>query len=143
MRTFRLEPLVLVSAGSGITPVMSIARFLAATDPRRSCTFVHGARTEDDIIFRAECQRLHDTLPFFTCHVSLSRPGPRWEGLRGRLDGARLAPLVNDVKGSRYFLCGPSTFMDAIGAWLLQAGVPTDRVHAEQFHAAPRLARAG
>ena len=137
------EPLVLVSAGSGITPVMSIARFLAATDPRRSCTFVHGARTEDDIIFRAECQRLHDTLPFFTYHVSLSRPGPRWEGLRGRLDGARLAPLVNDVKGSRYFLCGPSTFMDAIGAWLLQAGVPTDRVHAEQFHAAPRLARAG
>ena len=137
------EPLVLVSAGSGITPVMSIARFLAETDPRHPCTFVHGARTEDDIIFRAECRRLDDTLPFFAYHVSLSRPGPCWEGLRGRLDGARLAPLVRDPKGSRYFLCGPSTFMDAIGVWLRQAGVPADRVHTEQFHAAPRLARAG
>ena len=137
------EPLVLVSAGSGITPVMSIARFLAATAPRRSCTFVHGARTEDDILFRAECRRLHDTLPFFTHHVSLSRPGQRWEGLRGRLDGARLAALVNDLEGSRYFLCGPSTFMDAIGAWLLRAGAPADRVHTEQFHATPRFARAG
>ena len=137
------EPLVLVSAGSGITPVMSIARFLAETDPRHACTFVHGARTEDDIIFRAECQRLHDTLPFFDYHVSLSRPGPRWDGPRGRLDGARLAPLVRDPRGSRCFLCGPSTFMDEIGAWLRRQGVPADRVHTEQFNAAPRLARAG
>ena len=137
------EPLVLVSAGSGITPVMSIARFLTENDPRRPCTFVHGARTEDDIIFRAECQRLHDTLAFFDYHVSLSRPGSRWEGPRGRLDGSRLAPLVRDVKGSRYFLCGPSAFMDAIADWLGSEGVPADRVHTEQFHAAPRLARAG
>ncbi len=137
------EPLVLVSAGSGITPVMSIARFLAETDPRRPCTFVHGARTEDDIIFRAECQRLHDTLAFFDYHVSLSRPGSRWEGPRGRLDGSRLAPLVRDLKGSRYFLCGPSAFMDVIAGWLGSEGVPADRVHTEQFHAAPRLARAG
>ena len=137
------EPLVLVSAGSGITPVMSIARFLAETDPRRPCTFVHGARTEDDIIFRTECQRLHDTLPFFTYHVSLSRPGPCWEGPRGRLDEARLAPLVPDLRGSRYFLCGPSTFMDALAGSLKAKGVPADRVHTEQFHAAQRLARAG
>ena len=137
------EPLVLVSAGSGITPVMSIARFLAETDPRHPCTFVHGARSEDDIVFRAECQLLHDALPFFDGHVSLSRRGARWEGPRGRLDGARLAPLVRDPKGSRYFLCGPSTFMDGSGVWLRQAGVPADRVHPEQFHVAPRLARAG
>ncbi len=137
------EPLVLVSAGSGITPVMSIARFLVATVPGRSCIFVHGARTADDIIFRAECQRLHDTLPFFAYHVSLSRPGPHWEGGRGRLDGAAVAALVADLQRSRYFLCGPSPFMDAIGAWLRQQGVPAERVHTEQFHAAPRLARVG
>ena len=137
------EPLVLVSAGSGITPVMSIARFLAETDPRHPCTLVHGARTEDDIIFRTECQRLHDTLPFFTYHVSLSRPGSRWEGPRGRLDGTRLVSLVHDPRGSRYFLCGPSTFMAAIAASLKADGVPADRVHTEQFHAEPRLAQAG
>ncbi len=137
------EPLVLVSAGSGITPVMSIARFLAATEPRRSCTFVHGARTEEDIIFRAACERLDDTMPFFDYHVSLSRPGPRWKGLRGRLDGARLAPLVHDLTGSRYFLCGPSAFMDGTVGWLEAHGVPADRVHTEQFHAAPRRGPAG
>ena len=45
--------------------------------------------------------------------------------------------------GSRCFLCGPSTFMDAIARWLKAEGVPAERVHTEQFHAAPRLARAG
>ena len=137
------EPLVLVSAGSGITPVMSIARFLAATDRSSACTFVHGARTARDIIFRAECERLGDTLPSFRYHVSLSRPGPRWKGGRGRLDGAGVAALVPDVAASRYFLCGPPAFMDAITSWLRRAGVPADRVHTEQFQAAPRLAQAG
>jgi len=61
----------------------------------------------------------------------------------GPLSCARLAPLVRDLKGSRYFLCGPSTFMDVIAGWLRSEGVPADRVHSEQFHAAPRLARAG
>ena len=137
------EPLVLVSAGSGITPVMSIARFLAATDRRRACTFVHGARTARDIIFRGECERLRDALPSFRYHVSLSRPGPRWKGGRGRLDGAGVAALVPDVAASRYFLCGPPGFMDAITSWLRRASVPPDRLHTEQFHAAPRLAQAG
>ncbi len=137
------EPLVLVSAGSGITPVMSIARFLAATDQNRACTFVHGARSARDIIFRAECERLGDALPSFRYHVSLSRPGPRWAGGCGRLDGAEVAALVPDLAGSRYFLCGPPAFMDAITIWLRQAGVPADRVHTEQFNSARRLAQAG
>ncbi len=53
------EPLVLVSAGSGITPMMSIARWWRARGlDRIHALFFHGARTADDILFRAECEQL-------------------------------------------------------------------------------------
>ncbi len=52
------EPLVLVSAGSGITPMMSIARYWRARGLESPCTFFHGARTADDMLFHAECAQL-------------------------------------------------------------------------------------
>lgn len=129
-----VEPLVLISAGSGITPVMSIARFLASTDPTRACTFIHGARSTADTIFWSECQHLHDTLPRFTYHLTLSQPGPEWAGGRGRLDAARLSTCVPDAAHRRVFLCGPLAFMTMVRSWLADVGVPAERIHTEQFH---------
>ena len=138
-----VEPLVLVSAGSGITPVMSITRFLAKTAPGHRCTFVHGARAEEDIIFRTECQQLEDTLPGFTYHVTLSAPPLDWAGGRGRLDMARMSALIPDVGASRYFICGPAAFMTGCQQWLAHAGVPADRIHTEQFHSSLTPAHVG
>jgi len=134
------EPLVLISAGSGITPMMSIARFLKATGNSLPCTFVYGARSEADVIFYDECRRFAEAMPRFGYHVSLSRPSDGWEGFRGRLDFERVAGLVPDIHGSRYFLCGPHDFMRVIQASLEKAGVQPDRMHTEQFHseAAPQ-----
>jgi ferredoxin-NADP reductase/nitrite reductase/ring-hydroxylating ferredoxin subunit len=137
------EPLVLISAGSGITPVMSIARYLAAAAPAHPCTFIHGARTVDDVIFLAECRHLHDTLPFFNYHVTLSRPDSSWDGGRGRLDAARVSSIVGDASAHRYFLCGPPAFMQTFQHWLERTGVPADRVHTERFHGADAPVRVG
>jgi ferredoxin-NADP reductase len=128
------EPLVLVSAGSGITPMMSIVRSLVATGSTLACTFLYGARTPADIIFHEECLQLAAANPWLRYVVSLSQPGDSWSGECGRIDFERLSLLVDDLMACRYFLCGPNEFMEELQSALRDAGVPADRIHTEQFH---------
>jgi ferredoxin-nitrite reductase len=128
------EPLVLVSAGSGITPMMSIARTLVAHEMQRPCTFVYGARTAADIIFHEECERFAARHAWFRYVVTLSQPHETWTGARGRIDSAWLAPQVADLTACRYFVCGPSDFMVRLSSALAKFGVPEERIHTEQFH---------
>jgi len=131
------EPLVLVSAGSGVTPMMSIVRYLRDRGLERDCTFLHGARTEADILFSGECQELAATRAGFRYHVTLSRPEATWQGASGRLDIAYLLACVGQPTASRYFLCGPDDFMTHLATGLAESGVPADRIHTEQFQASP------
>ena len=131
------EPLVLVSAGSGITPMMSIARFLRDTGSDLPCTFLYGARSPADIIFHEECLRLAETSESFRYHATLSQPGDNWDGSVGRVCDDALIENIPDLPTARYFLCGPNAFMDELRTFLQSAGVPTDRIHTEQFHSSP------
>jgi len=128
------EPLVLVSAGSGITPMMSIARFLRQTNNDLPCTFFYGARTAADVIFHEECRKMSGERPSFRYSVTLSQPAEQWDGPRGRLDFETVREQVPDIPGCRYFLCGPNDLMDSFRAALEQSGVPSERIHTEQFH---------
>jgi ferredoxin-NADP reductase len=130
-----VEPLVLVSAGSGITPMISIARFLKERNPLLPCTFVYGARTSDDILFQRECLQMSAELPAFKYRVTLSRPDDGWQGARGRVETEWLLSQLDEPAASCYFLCGPNDLMDSLCAGLAAAGVACDRVHTEQFHA--------
>ncbi len=127
------EPLVLVSAGSGITPMMSIVRTLKAAGSTLPVTFVYGARAEADIIFHLECEQLASEQDWFRYFVTLSQPSDHWTGDIGRIDPKHLASRVENFAACRYFLCGPNEFMDSLHAGLTQAGVPRERVHTEQF----------
>ncbi|QDU36990.1 Sulfite reductase [ferredoxin] [Maioricimonas rarisocia] len=128
------EPLVLISAGSGVTPMMAISRYLKETGNPLPCTFLYGARSPVDIIFRDECEALVRELPSFRYFVTLSQPGDNWTGAVGRLSLDHVREQVSDLAGCRYFLCGPNDFMNSIKAGLLEAGVVADRIHTEQFH---------
>ena len=127
------EPLVLISAGSGITPMMAILRNLYDIGSTLKCTFIHGARAPADIIFHDECQRLAGVMPNLRYEVTLSQPSESWTGLCGRLDFEVVRDAVPDLAGGRYFLCGPGDFMDALRESLVAAGVPAKRIHTEQF----------
>lgn len=131
------EPLVLISAGSGITPMMSILRQLAAAKSQQPCTFIHGARSENDVIFAKECQQLAGGMENVRYHVYLSQPSPAWQGPTGRVEFASVTANVEEVAGARYYLCGPGAFMDSLRSSLTAAGVADDRIHTEQFQAGP------
>nr|WP_225937595.1 ferredoxin--NADP reductase [Myxococcus sp. RHSTA-1-4] len=131
--------LVLLAGGSGITPLMSIARTVLASEPATRVSLVYGNRREVDIIFREALATLARERPgrFVLRHV-LSEPPPGWEGGVGLLEPRRveeeLAALpIHVEEPATYFLCGPEPMMQGARAALLARGVPAERIREERF----------
>jgi ring-1,2-phenylacetyl-CoA epoxidase subunit PaaE len=140
----------LVAAGSGITPVLSIAATVLDVEPESSVVLLYGNRTQGSVMFLEELSDLKDRFPerLQLVHV-LSGEEQESELLSGRLDGPRLARLlevlvpVEDV--DEWYLCGPFGMVTDGRQALLDAGVDPARVHTELFHAdapPPRAPRA-
>ncbi|MFG3138602.1 1,2-phenylacetyl-CoA epoxidase subunit PaaE [Streptomyces sp. NPDC048211] len=131
---------VLIAAGSGITPMLSIAESVLVAHPRSRVTLFYGNRRTDTVMFADELADLKDLHPtrFRLAHV-LSREPREAELLTGRLDGGRLAALIGglvDVEGAdHWWLCGPHGMVQDAQQLLASLGVPADRVHRELFFA--------
>ncbi|MFI7141595.1 1,2-phenylacetyl-CoA epoxidase subunit PaaE [Streptomyces massasporeus] len=131
---------VLIAAGSGITPMVSIAESVLAADSRSRVTLLYGNRRTGTVMFADELADLKDLYPtrFQLAHV-LSREPREAEVLSGRLDAERLSALVDalvDVESAdHWWLCGPHGMVRAAQEVLTGLGVPADRVHQELFHA--------
>jgi ring-1,2-phenylacetyl-CoA epoxidase subunit PaaE len=129
---------VLIAAGSGITPMMSIAASVRASDDKSAVTLIYGNRRSDTVMFADEVADLKDAYParMQLVHV-LSREPQEVELFSGRLDRDRLAallPVTVDVAGvDHWWLCGPFGMVtDAIDV-LRELGVDPGRVHRELF----------
>ena len=109
---------VLVGAGSGVTPLVGIARALARAEPDSRVLLLLGNRRASDILYRQELERLAN---LEVVH-SLTRPGTRWKGARGRLEGAHLAALLPIDPGAHYLVCGPAGLMESVQTLLSEGG---------------------
>ncbi|GAS98243.1 flavodoxin reductase family protein [Mycolicibacterium canariasense] len=133
------EPILLVSAGVGVTPVLSMLHHLQATQPTRPVWWLHGARNGDEHPFAAETRALLGALPNGRARVFYSRPsatdriGVDYDQ-QGHLDAEAVATLSLPRDGSAY-LCGPASFMDQLGAALKSYGLDAANIHAETFGA--------
>jgi len=119
------EKLLMLSAGSGITPVTSMLRDLHHRAPDRDVVFVHVCRTPADAIFAAELRALAASMPALRLAIHSTAE-------RGRLDGDGIASLVPDRAERQTWLCGPASFMEMVQArW--QAEGLADRLACERF----------
>ncbi|MCL7426584.1 1,2-phenylacetyl-CoA epoxidase subunit PaaE [Streptomyces sp. NPDC057806] len=131
---------VLLAAGSGITPMLSIAESVLAADSRSRVTLFYGNRRSGTVMFADELADLKDLYPsrFQLAHV-LSREPREAEVLSGRLDAERLTALIDglvDVPAAdHWWLCGPHGMVRDAQRVLDGLGVPADRVHQELFYA--------
>jgi len=135
--TCRQCPIVLISAGIGVTPMISMLEALSEADDGRPVWFIHGARNGRHHPFAREVRDAAARRPGIRTHIAYSRPGPADRyGLdydsAGRIDGALIASLVSDDE-AEYYLCGPVRFMAAIQNDLETSGVAAERVHTESF----------
>jgi ferredoxin-NADP reductase len=111
-------PLLMITAGSGITPVMGMLRTLAERGPLPDLVLLHSAPSEADVIFRDELRALG------------ARVVVRHTGTEGRLDLADLDTLCPDWRDRDAYVCGPNGLLDAAEAhWADRR----ERLHLERF----------
>ncbi|MCA1836453.1 MAG: MOSC domain-containing protein [Actinobacteria bacterium] len=135
------EPVLLISAGVGATPVLAMLHALAAARSSRDIWWLHGARRRADEPFAAESRALLAALPSAHRHICYSNPGPgdiQGPGCHtaGRLSAPVLAALDLPRDADAY-LCGPPAFMADISAALAAAGIQAARIRTEVFGAGP------
>lgn len=123
-----------LSAGSGITPLMSMARHLRDSSRPADVVFLHSARTPADIIFRHELEELA-TLGLARVTVHCTDPGPAgsWDGPTGRLSLRTLLTAAPDVLDREVFTCGPPGYRAAARDLLEMLGLDPTRCHEESF----------
>lgn len=137
MMTCNQCPLVLVSAGVGVTPMVSILHTVARENSDRPVWFVHGARDGARHPLAKEVRGLAEGARNINVHVAYSRPsatdilGVHYNS-EGRVTGALLSDVVQTID-AHYFLCGPTQFMAEIQADLARRNVPAEQIHFETF----------
>jgi ring-1,2-phenylacetyl-CoA epoxidase subunit PaaE len=128
---------VMIAAGSGITPVLSIATSLLR-DAKAEVSILYGNRRAETVMFADELADLKDSYPsrLELVHL-LSREAREVDLLSGRLDGEKLRtllPLLLDVAAvDHWWLCGPFGMVTDATEVLGEAGVPPERIHRELF----------
>jgi stearoyl-CoA 9-desaturase NADPH oxidoreductase len=122
------EPLLMITAGSGITPVMAMLRTLADRDELRDVVLIHSAREETGASFVPELRRLAARYPGFTLVL-------RTTATQGRLDLSAIPTLCPDWARRHAYVCGPTAMIDmALLRWA-EAGC-SDRLTVERFRPA-------
>lgn len=127
------QTLALFSAGSGITPMMSITRWLLDSHSQAEIHFFHSARSEADLIFSDELRMLASKYPQLHLHLFLTRPEGRMSCHTGRLNAERLRSLLPAISGLHAWLCGQEHYMEDVSAWLHAAGVAEQAISRESF----------
>lgn len=128
------DSIVLISGGVGITPMMSIARYLTERSWHGDIFFIFACRTPADFIFANEIAVLERRNPKLRVAVAMSRPeGIAWKGYRGRITKEWLMQTVPHLISRRIHLCGPIPMMESTKAILAELGVPPDNLKTESF----------
>ena len=127
------EKMLFISAGSGITPIMSMLRSLSHRDEVNDVVLIHSARNEDEIIFGSQLQELEKKHDGFKWHKQLT-------GEMGRFEPSEhLDDICPDWKERITFLSGPSGMLDAVEEHYEEHGC-LDNLHLERFQ--PKLGEA-
>jgi ferredoxin-NADP reductase/MOSC domain-containing protein YiiM/ferredoxin len=133
------RPVVLLSAGIGVTPVLSMLHALASGSAKspRDVWWIHAARNAAEQVFAQEARQLLAAIPGSHSAIAYSKPGPADRpgagfDVQGRWDLASLEKLAIPVEAD-YYVCGPSGFLRDMDRDLISLGAPHDAIHQEVF----------
>jgi ferredoxin-NADP reductase len=131
------ERYLFISAGSGITPIMSMTRWLYDIGCRADVVLINCAKRPSDLIFRAELEHISVRSPSIRLAWIVGQPDASvaWTGCRGRLSAPMLSLIAPDFAGREVFCCGPEGFMRGVRGMLSAAGFDMSHYHEESFHA--------
>lgn len=136
--------LLLISAGSGVTPMISMSRWIYDTAGEQDVVFFYCGRRRSDIIMEQELQLIAARNPNFQVAISLTKPelGQAWMGYRGRLSEQMLLSIVPDFQDRAVYVCGPDGFMKSVKTLLSEMKLPQENYHEESFGVGKKQAKA-
>ncbi len=124
---------LMLAAGCGVTPIMSMCRWLAANRPQCDIRVIFNVRTPADVIFADEWRQLsagHPQLQLTLMAEQDVQPG----FLPGRISEQALLQAAPDIASRTVMTCGPAPYMRQVEQLSRQLGVPAAQFHKEQFH---------
>jgi ferredoxin-NADP reductase len=125
-------PLLLVAGGSGVVPLRAILRHRQRTGSDVSARLLYSSRTLADVIYHGELDQYGDGVEV-SYTLTRSQP-PGWTGYSGRADAALLAKVAWQASEHPLtFVCGPTSFVEAVAGSLVALGYPAGRVKTERF----------
>ena len=128
------QSIVLIGGGVGLTPLMSVTRYLTDTSWPGDIHLLLSFRNPREYPFQEEIAALQARNSRLRVAATMSDPKvEEWTGARGRIDKAFLASAVPNIATQRVHLCGPLAMMNAVTAALLDLGVPPERIKKEAF----------
>lgn len=126
--------IVLIAGGVGITPMMSVLRYLTDRAWRGDIHLFYGCRETAEFIFRDEIEYRRKRFPNLHVVLTVSREQHPQSGvLKGRVDGALLSSHVPELQSARVHVCGPNAMMTSVERALLDLGLPPNQVLTEKF----------
>lgn len=133
------RPLCFISAGAGITPIMSMIETLAARNDRRSIHFIHGTQSTQTTIFADKICTLaaNGTIKADLFYSQMNSLPPQVKGVD--LHTGRISPSwlkTHEDKQADFYICGPTEFMLSIIHTLTEQNIPMERIHYEMFGSA-------
>ena len=133
-------PYLFISAGSGVSPLIAMTRWLVDTTPEADVRFLHFAHSPGDLIFENELRLMERNLPgLHTAFVVTRTVGDEpWTGRSGRISKELLSELVPDLKSRSAYICGPVPFMETTTAILADLGFEMRHCHQEFFGGVPK-----
>jgi ferredoxin-NADP reductase len=128
-------PLLLVAGGSGVVPLMAMARHRARAASNVPARLLLSARGPDERIYREELDRLAAAGDGFEVAYTLTRQQPPgWTGYARRIDEQMLAEVIEPLgAATRAFACGPTALVETVANGLVRLGLPPDRIRTERF----------
>jgi ferredoxin-NADP reductase len=126
-----------ISAGSGITPLMSMTSYLFDRGEEPDVSFITCARRPSELIFRKRLEHMATRVPGIKLHFVVSEDDPFdvWTGYRGRFNQLMLGLMASNYLERDVYCCGPESFMQAVRDMLNALGYDMGRYNQESFHA--------
>ena len=128
-------PLLLVAGGSGVVPLMAMARHRARAGSGIAARLLFSSRGPEEIIYRDELDRLAAAGDGFeVVHTLTRQQPPGWTGYARRIDEQMLAEVVEPLgAATRAYACGPTALVETVANGLVRLGLPPDRIRTERF----------
>jgi ferredoxin-NADP reductase len=127
-------PLLLLAGGSGVVPLRAMLRHRQQTGSDVPVRLLYSSRTFDDVIYREELDGAADGVEVAYTLTRAQPPG--WSGYSRRVDRELLSEVAwPPAQDARAFVCGPTSFVEAVASGLVELGYPPRRVKTERFGA--------